>query len=271
MRWIVVVAVPTSVLAASACLFPNLSELSDGGQGVDACATCGDADADVAADGSDGAAFCATLTPAPAFCEDFDEGSYAAQFTNSTLSADGVLGSDGLAFTSPPNSLFSKVGTKTSTGEWAYLTHVFTGTATQVSYAFDLRLDAWGGGESGVLAAITIDKDAPNEHRLELYVRGGIAALEEYFTTPDGGAPVTNDHTLAWVPKLGAWTHVVFSVDSAAKTCAATIDGKADVTASAMDPSWTPGTPSFEVGFSYIASNTSAWTARFDNVVVDWK
>lgn len=271
MRWIVVVAVPSSVLAA-ACLFPGLSQLSDGGQAVDACVSCSDAAADARSDGSDAAAsFCATLSPTPAFCEDFDKGGYAAQFTNSTTSVDGVLGADGLAFTSPPNSLFSKVGTKASNGEWAYLTRTFTGTAKQVSYAFDLRLDAWGGGESGVMAGILLDEGTPNEHRLVLYVRSGKTALEELFTKPDGGAVVTSDHALAWAPKLGTWAHVVFSIDPAAKTCAAAIDGNADLTATAMDPSWTPGAPSIEVGFSYIASNTSAWTARFDNVVVDWK
>lgn len=235
-----------------------------------------DAPADALADAGDGAAsgYCASLSPAPGFCADFDEGSFDAQFAFKHTTGTGLLSGDSTASVSPPTSFLARVGaSSTGNGDFAFMTRVFGGSATQFTYAFDLRLDAVAGGQnSGVLAAIIIDDGAADSHTLSFYTTGTYAAVEEVFARPDGGMAYL-DHTLSWVPKLDTWTRVSFSIDTAAGTCAASIDGKADLTSTScsLDPSWTSGPPAIDLGWSYVASQASAWSAHYDNVVATWK
>ncbi len=95
------------------------------------------------------------------------------------------------------------------------------------------------------------------------------AALEESFRTADGGTSYI-DHTLSSSPQLGKWARLSFAVDLVNKKCSATLDGTTVVAPSALDPSWkTNVPPTITLGFTYVASQTQAWQARYDDVVFD--
>jgi hypothetical protein len=54
-------------------------------------------------------------------------------------------------------------------------------------------------------------------------------------------------------------------------TCTASIDGVVVLPASPLDASWKPGVPGLQLGFSYVSSQTTAWQARYDNVLFDFQ
>lgn len=248
-----------------------------GDTGVDAPPSEAGPDAPATTDsGPDGqdsapAGYCASLSPTPGFCADFDTGALDSQFSFDHTAGTGSLSADATTSVSPPDSFAAKLGKSSTNTGFAFMTRVFSGTATQFKYGFELRLDGWPGGPAaGVLAAIVIDDGAADSHTLSLYVTGTYAALEESFATTDGGMAYL-DHKLNWTPTLGVWTHVAFSVDLSAKTCSVTVNGKADLTGSALDPSWKVGPPAIDLGWSYVASQSAAWVAHYDNVVATWK
>lgn len=244
---------------------PDAPATKDSGQDV--------ATTDAQADSSDSAVagYCASLSPTPGFCADFDTGAFDSQFSFEHAVGTGSLSADATTSVSSPNSFVAKLGKSSTSADFAFMTRVFSGPATQFKYAFELRLDGWPGGPvSGVLAAIVIDDGAADSHTLSLYVTGTYAALEESFATTDGGMAYL-DHKLNWTPTLGVWTHIAFSVDLNAKTCSVAVNGKADLTGIALDPSWKVGPPAIDLGWSYVASQSAAWIAHYDNVVATWK
>ncbi len=227
---------------------------------------------DAVADGNDAATgYCASLSPAPGFCADFDTGKFDSQFSFDHTAGTGSISADAKVSVSPPNSFYAKLGISSPSDDFAFMTRVISDSASQVTYAFDLRLDARPGGPpAGVLAAIVFNDGKANRHTLSFYVTGTSAALEESFTTTDGGTAFL-DHKLLWVPKLGQWTRVAFSMDVNAGTCTATIDGKPDLTNGSLASSWSTGAVTLDLGLSYVSSQSAAWAAHYDNVVASWK
>jgi hypothetical protein len=281
--WIAVAAAP------AACLFPDLGDLGSPDAASDSCAACaacadgGDAaptdasDAQPPVDAADaggdatGSGYCATLGGTHALCEDFDEGSYSAQFTNVHTTQFGSLAADSTESVSAPLSLLANIQSRPTGSDQAFMTRLFTGTASAATYSFDVRFDSWTtGGKSGVFAAIVVNDGQPSFHVLSIYTTDTYGALEESFFLPDGGTAYI-DHTLATTVQLGAWSRVSFSVDLVGKTCSATLDGNTVVSAASLDPSWAPGPIAVDLGLSYVASEKTAWQTRYDDVVFDFQ
>lgn len=277
------------LFAPAACLFPDLGDLQGDAATdvsapdvkadappIDAGTEAGkDAVADVAADADAGseAGYCASLGGTHALCEDFDESTvFNQQFTNVHLSTNGSLANDTTLVVTPPRSLLASIPAEgAKLGDDAYMTRLFTGTATKATYSFDFRVDSLPtGGKAGVFASIVFNDGQPNFHSLAIYTTDTYAALEESFFGADGGA-VYKDHTLAIALPLGKWTRVSFGVEMSNRTCSATVDGQAAVTSSPLDSTWQAATPAIDLGFTYLSSETTAWQARYDDVVFDFQ
>jgi len=216
--------------------------------------------------------FCASLVVAPKFCEDFDTGLFSTQFTKVHESNSGGMVSASMgAFQSPPTSLrCSLPANDAGASDYAYMTRLFLGTASSVTYGFDFRVDAWTtGGRSGVGAAVVIDDGTPNQHTLSFYVTDTYAAVEEIFTKNNVQQFV--DHTLAMHPLLNQWVRVTIGVDLANRTATVKFGGTDVLGPTALDVSWTTGTPAIDLGLSYSSGQASPWIFRYDNVTVDWK
>jgi hypothetical protein len=264
---------------AVACLFPDLGDLQrDGASDVvviadasdSAIADVVDASAvDVSEAGDTG--FCASLGGTHALCEDFDEeAGYAGQFT-SYVSVNAAQTLDTSAFTSSPNSLVTSTPATNKLGDHTYIEHAFTTTASaSITYTFDVRFDSMNSTGSCIFGGIIVDDGQPDFHVLSVYTTSTYAAVEESFVRSDGGTAYV-DHTFSSPIQLGAWTRVSISIDLAKRTISATLDGTTALVPTLLDSSWTSGPPTIDLGFTYVASETQAWQARYDDVVFDFK
>lgn len=216
--------------------------------------------------------FCASLMPKPKLCEDFDSNNpFDFQFSSKNVSPTAMLGSDTNAFVSSPNSLSARLAMVVDAGSSsvAYMSRNFVGTASKITYAFDLRVDQIvAGGKSGVLGGFLIDPGSPSEHDLTMYVTDTYASLEEVFKVNNVYQYV--DHKLAIAPKLGAWTRIVISADLVARTVDVTVGGMPALAMKSLDNTWNAGAPTFNVGFTYASGQAMPWAAHYDNVVIDW-
>ena len=273
-------AVIAGSLGTACTLLTDLGALRTGGSDASSDVT-DDSTPDAGRDGSmpdapvDGEAgpkpYCASLAKQPKLCEDFDNGLFSMQFTNVHQSSSGMLASSSALFVSPPRSMLAQLqASDAAVSDYAYLTRLFVGTASSVTYGFHFRPESWtAGGKSGIAAAIVIDDGAPSQHALSFYVTDSYAAVEEVFVKNN----VTQflDHTLTIPPQLNQWTRVEIALDLTGRTASVTLDANPVLTAASLDPSWAPGTPAIDLGITYAGGQASAWSFRYDNVVVDWK
>jgi hypothetical protein len=213
--------------------------------------------------------FCASLPAAPKLCTDFDTGSFSTSFASVTVSSAATLGADSHAFTSPPSSLLATLPLAAQSNDVAFVAQTFTGTASSVVYAFDLRVDAWPtGGKVAVVATVVIDDGLATEHSLRFFVTDTSAGVEEVFVS---GTTQYLDHALTSHPLLGTWTRVELDIDLAGRTCSASLGGAPALANAPLASTWGPGTPEVHLGISFVSAQSAAWAARFDNVVFDWR
>lgn len=214
--------------------------------------------------------FCASQTTVHALCADFDIGAFNAQFTTYLFVTPSTsLGIDATRWRSPPNSLLSVVPEAAASGNAAAMEQLFAGTASKVTYAFDLRVESWVPDEVMTLASIYVGR-GPDQHELDLLVGTNGSTLEERFA--DGSQ---TGHALALpVPVASSdadrWTSVVITLDVAQRTCTMTLDGSTALAAEPIAPSWMAGQPGVNLGIGYVSAQGN-WTVRYDNVTVDWQ
>jgi hypothetical protein len=55
------------------------------------------------------------------------------------------------------------------------------------------------------------------------------------------------------------------------RTCNATVDGQTALTGSPLDSTWQAAAPAIDLGLTYVSSETTAWQARYDDVVFDFQ
>jgi hypothetical protein len=217
--------------------------------------------------------FCASQKTSHQLCEDFDEGAYDAQFNSVDATPNGALSADSTYWVSSPNSLLSTLAQPSTTGDHAFMERLFPGTASTVTYTFDLRLDSWFttiSGDAAVVASITINDYSPNMHSLALLLGSDWANLQEGFNWPDGSR-ANLDHFCSSSPAVGSWTTVTLILDLVGGTCSAALNGIPVLTRSTINSSWTTGAPSVQIGIGYVVSASLPLAARYDNVVVDWQ
>jgi hypothetical protein len=253
---------------------------SDGGTTTDGSAASDGAPSDAGAgdarpgDGGDAAAsdagFCASLSPAPMFCDDFDTPD--AGFTKWTLDYEfggGTIAIDSAESHSPPSSLL--VSTPSSANPaGGRLTFSPPGTAKHVHFGFDLKIDMSdpqsGYAEVGYVVFTGAFKD-------DFYLDLHTDPTNNGFTTeayPDG-SPVTHELILPNSTTLAGWKRVVIDVDLAtAHSVTMTVDGVM-VVQQALEPElYLPGTLEVRPGIGYTGAPSNGWALRFDNVTIDW-
>jgi hypothetical protein len=215
-----------------------------------------------ASDAAVGADFCAGLAPAPAFCADFD-GANALDWGSLGDSTLGQLAIDGSASTSGPSSLAVTTPT-TMAGDVAsvYLRHDFTGAPTDVTMAFDLRIDQPGQG-GAALAQVVFSQNA-TVHSIEYVYEQPNAQFEDVVTVSDVPSYTDFDSQL---PSSGVWHHVSVRVQlGAAPQLTATLDGATTLDTPLASAS--AGSLYVKLGIPYLAGASSPWSVHFDSVTV---
>jgi len=236
-----------------------------------------DAGSDRAGDAS-GGPFCATVTPAPFFCMDFDEGDPAAAFSNGVaikvqtpqpaLNTSFALGADGIGASGDGIFKTSLIATGTH-DDWYAQPISFDAVVTGASLKFAWRLDAYKpstastNASSGEIAHVNIHDNS-----------GATPLLATFFLTGEGHAGMTFQgldsppFQSLTVPTMGPWHQVELKVTLLAQSLAhfeVVIDG---VTTAALQNHGTFATPQSD--FALGASVTGPFEATgwaIDNAV----
>ncbi len=304
--------------AAAACsLFTSLDGLTGGGGGGSPDSALGDDAGEARVDGSvvippgdddattgddaltgpdgspdsfdagDAAAFCTSQSPAPLFCDDFDEdpldaAAFTAPWEHIAQTGGTVVRSEGIVTSEP----FAMVSTATSPVTAsidlaAYQVFPALTKTVQMTLAFDLYVSAADKTKNSdaVLAAIELVGGLGGERwalQLEtsyVAVDGG-GALDVLFSenrSPAGDAGSYTSHPVSQRLPLGAWTRVKMDA-TVATSGVATIAlhfGTTEVAKDSVAVVVLDGQPQILVGLTYASISTEGWTARYDDVTFD--
>jgi hypothetical protein len=222
--------------------------------------------------------FCASLSPSPLFCEDFDEGSYTQGWTY-THTVNGSLALDGTEFHSAPASMIAQSGIAGAgtVDVAAYRAFALTGTSSLAATVdLDMRIDrADADGGLAVIAQLgLLDGTGGGQYFVQLIAEShGAAPInaainEAYFATGTNSPPVT--HPVAQTVAIGAWTHVTLAVTApfagGAGTETLSFDGT-QVGSSAINVPVQNFTEVLGVGLTFVQIPSNGWNALYDDVV----
>ncbi|MEZ4264233.1 MAG: hypothetical protein R3B36_34515 [Polyangiaceae bacterium] len=273
MRWCVLSAA-TAVLAGCS-LITNLDGLSDPGAsdaGASDAVAPGDASAteasvDAAADGPPpgvdaGVPFCKTVTPAPFFCADFEDGRTARQiFTSVEEHLGATVSVDNTDGRSSTGSLVLRFpGTAGAEGA-ARVT--LPASLTKLSVELDLRIDSFGEGDEHDFVGVF--RNSAREAGLEVRPSGQLAFDED--VPADGGGDEEIKTGLARVLTSG-WAHVtwVVVVEDDLATSVVSVDGTQIGTVRSSPEPFLDSELVF--GETVIGKLEKEWRSRIDNIVV---
>jgi hypothetical protein len=274
--WTATVVVVFGAASAQCSLLPSLDALS-GGEGAPDASDEGPrdaspADADAGGGGGDGGRWCASLSPAPMFCDDFDDQGPFKLWTDQYVRANATVSRDGTAFRSAPNAFFANAPASVDpSSAIVYLST--TATKSKLRVAYDMRIDArdppTGYAEinyihfgSQFASYLRIHADATQDTSL---------AIEAYL--PDGGIP-SHDIAIAGKPRFDGWRRVgiVLDVASTPRTLTITMDGTF-AGSQVLEPDlYQPGPVKVDLGIGFTDHPSSSnWSIRYDNVTIDWE
>lgn len=263
---------------ASACLFPSLGDLEGGGNAdagpapdayvpdarSDATA---DATADAASDGASTAHYCASLSPAPTFCEDFDEPMPIVLSDLGNLNVGGgQLALDTSLARSGARSLLAHIDAVASGGQASAYLDVPVSNKPFTSFALELDLALEPGDNESSIGAVEAASGSG-----EGFVTDptSVVVQEGQYSSPPS-YPVHGVHAVTW--GATAWHHLALSTQKTGLggggASSLSIDGVA-VEMFALDTRFVFANDLHVlIGFTYVGGAAAPRSARIDNVVV---
>jgi hypothetical protein len=224
--------------------------------------------------------FCASLSPAPVFCDDFDVHPLPGIWDTLTQTG-GTVALDTGASVSPPRSLLA-TDSALATGQSldAALLKRFTLPAppTTISWSFQLQPVAVDTTAAAALVLASLDfVDTPgNRYSVQFTLEqdGGPVRLrlEEQSGLLDGGSSYV-PHTLPDSLPLGAWTDVRLVMTRSGPTTASVQVSFGSTTELATTPlsmNVDATTLQMVIGSRYEFEPSQGWTTRYDNVVLNF-
>jgi hypothetical protein len=258
-------AVPTGGDASD----PPPGDSGSTGQGIDS-GNAADAAKDAAA-----SSYCAGLSPAPLFCDDFDEvGDLAVPPWDQVSGMNGTASVISAAYVSAPSSLLVQVNPNASAADVAgYKSFTAKQGATGVcTFAFDLRVDTadMSSSSDGILAAIQLwNGSAGWDLQLELSYASATSNLAVNFSED---APYVS-HAVSQNLPLGEWTRVSMTIalpaGSGGATPATLSFNGTQVASATVHVTTNNPIPEILVGATLASASSSGWLAHYDNVTFD--
>jgi len=263
--------------ATQCALMPSLDGFS-GSQGVPDASpadAAGEGGGDGGTEGGDSGRWCASLSPAPLFCDDFDDQGPFTRWTDQYVRSGGTVARDGTAFRSAPNALLTLSPSSIDpSSAFVYLSTA--DTKSKVHVAYDMRIDSRD-PTTGYAEVNELRFDTPGL-AFAIYLRvfndpntSTTVVSEAYL--PDGGVP-SHEVALAGNPRFDGWRRVGVDIDLASTphTVAVTLDGKAAGTVTLEPSLYAPGPVRMQLGIAYTGHpTTSTWAIRYDDVTIDWQ
>jgi hypothetical protein len=212
-----------------------------------------------------GPSFCASLSPKPAFCDDFDDGDLTNDWDQATVVAPtSEIALDTSTFVSGSAS-FDAVVHAVGGGEGGYasLRSTVKGTPSHVALSFQARPSTSTIAEGAIAIG---DLDVSDAHVFTLYLRDDDPAGAKASVKEIDGSTVTY-HPIARLPAANAWTKITLDVDVANGRLSLLYD--TEKVLDAVDVSKTPALdPTFRVGAVYVLGPEAPFELHVDDVVV---
>lgn len=262
----------------------------EGGSPSGGDAGSGGSDAQVPPPGdgsSSGGGFCASLSPTPTFCDDFDE--YETSTLTSwdqSIEANGSVGLTTIGPFSRPSAMtaqtnIASVGENTEADVLkAFSAYQNKGIA--IAIAFEVNIQQWDTATTGqIIAFEVIFKNSPTQFNQivlnlnSLGVGGVSAQIAENATGADGGAAGYNSYPFKSHPATNAWTKVEVSLSvpnptgTQSNTVTVKVDGVTQIDAQALQVPLQGGTPYVHLGIGYVATPATAWVVHYDDLVAN--
>jgi hypothetical protein len=265
---------PTSSSGADAT--DDASASGDGAGESDSNASDGTGVADVSSGGADAAdattngPYCASISPPPRYCADYDkpDASPTNPFTHAPGGGAASIKIDSVHSVSAPSEItfFTSAGAADNTDGRTAAEFIGQPQITHTAhFGFSVYLDAASDPSTTlVLAAIGFGGAGAPAYNVALVVGGGQAP---YISEQYNGVEM---HTTALLkaPLIGAWSRVDFMLDFDARAGVVTVDG---TNTPLVMHSPVIGAVGLMYGVNYFNNGQAviATTARFDNVVYD--
>jgi hypothetical protein len=216
-----------------------------------------------------GPGFCASLSPAPKFCDDFDDGDLADDWTVSTARAGfSRLLLDTAEVKSAPASLRAESNAIASVGDSANasLRKTVLVASSHIRLAWSAKLPVTS-ITTGAVAICGVDVALNRFYTL--WLRDEDAASPSASLVEEIDGAVTARHVLGQPPPAGAWTRIAVDLDLANGRASVSFDG-----AKALDSvAITPGAGSevtVRLGNVYVKGPQPKFVGNYDDVVLDW-
>jgi hypothetical protein len=225
-----------------------------------------------ATDASDGASprFCASLSPQPKHCWDFDDGDLRAGWTgfeSNPPDAGLTFEVDNQLALSPPFSARLTTPLNAPLCSSLRVGRMITGSFTTVQASSSIRVEAAdGGGPNGVAVMLLVVQDGTRTVVFYVTVGRDQSYVQEQF---DGdGGQMDKIYPLPSLP-LRSWRNFAFTL-TLPKTATMLIDGAPAVSFVLAQPLAAQATSvDFSIGAHCLSSDAHATELRFDNVILD--
>ena len=222
--------------------------------------------------GADGAARgCASLSPPPIFCADFDEGSAIAGWDSVDHPGFATVGLDTRFAVSPPASVLVHVDGANPQCAYERMHHATTRAFTRATLSFAVRTgDDDGGSFRGAAVAAFIVRTNAGSTLVLVDTSPFAADIHEQYPTDSGSFD-------EWTPfpllSAGVWHEVALDVDlsAAPATFAVTVDGRAALGRTPFRATLgTAGTGvEVQMGPFCLEADAGPLDLRFDDVALD--
>jgi hypothetical protein len=223
--------------------------------------------------------YCATLSPTPAFCDDFDEHPLPGEWIVDDVG--GSLAEDSSSFVSPPDSLLA-VYDALATGQPldTRLRTPLSLPAPPSAIALEFQLEPVAAdptvGNAAVVVALDFTDAATNRYTVQItLVRQQMAIgarLEEQSGFVDGMTSYS-PHALADPLPPGQWTHIRLVITRSSATAASalvTFNGKTELD-TPLELTVNPSDLQLTIGSTFETEPSDGWQNRFDNVRLDFQ
>jgi hypothetical protein len=222
--------------------------------------------------------WCATVSPAPLFCDDFDVGALGATWSGGLQQSTATATLDSTIFESPPSSMLVAIPSFSSGGDGiAMLSTTFSAILNGAStYAFDLIIEAWDMNANYTKVASII---MPGGYAIYIQIDAtGVLDIAEQIPAEDGGfaygdyfgAPTTVIAPGVW-HRIELRTAPPIDGGSGIASLTATFDHATVIDETSLEAVIPPGAPEIELGLYWVVPMEAPWRVHFDNVVFDMK
>jgi hypothetical protein len=224
--------------------------------------------------------FCASLVPAPVFCDDFDVHALPGVWDSLTQMG-GTLALDTSSWVSPPHSLLA-TDSALAAGQPlnAALIKRFTLPAPPTTFTWSFELEPVAVDTTSmaaiVLASLDFDDAGGDRYSVQFTLEqdGGPVRLRlEEQSALVGGGNTYVPHTLPDPLPLGQWTNVKLVMTRTAATTASvqvTYGGTSELASTPLGMNVNATTLQLAIGSFYETEPSLGWTMRYDNVVLNF-